>query len=198
MSNKSSRLAVMATLSIALAAPALATGGVEINELVVARSIPESQRDATVKAARAFYEFWKTGDEADLKRAIAPTFTDHTLPSERPQGPEGPAFASRQFRAVELQHVEGVQDRVAGFVPAMQRIEHGDTIGADHYGLAIQCKRVARAAWRPPVVNCARPLVIACWLQGRFEAASNASGRQIADSSAANQRAQRAVQRVVS
>jgi predicted ester cyclase len=99
MSNKSSRLAVMAALSITLATPALAAGAVDINELVVATSIPESQRDATVKAARTFYEFWNTGDEADLKRAIAPTFTDHTLPSGRPQGPEGPAFASRQFRA---------------------------------------------------------------------------------------------------
>jgi predicted ester cyclase len=99
MSGKSSRLAVIAALSTALAVPALAAGGVDINKIVVATSIPESQRDATVKAARAFYEFWNTGDEADLKRAIAPTFTDHTLPSGRPQGPEGPAFASHQFRA---------------------------------------------------------------------------------------------------
>jgi predicted ester cyclase len=52
-----------------------------------------------VKAARAFYEFCNTGEEADLKRAIAPTFTDHTLPPGRPQGPEGPAFASHLFRA---------------------------------------------------------------------------------------------------
>jgi hypothetical protein len=71
-------------LSTALAAPALAAGGVDINEILVATSIPESQRNATVKAARAFYEFWNTGDEADLKRAIAPTFIDHTLPSGRP------------------------------------------------------------------------------------------------------------------
>ena len=34
-----------------------------------------------------------------LKQAIAPTFTDRTLPPGRPQGPEGPAFASRQFRS---------------------------------------------------------------------------------------------------
>jgi predicted ester cyclase len=99
MPGKSSRLAVIAALSIALTAPALAAEGVHIDELVVTASIPESQRDATVKAACAFYEFWNTGDEANLKRAIAPTFTDHTLPPGRPQGPEGPAFASRQFRA---------------------------------------------------------------------------------------------------
>ena len=99
ISGKSSRLAVIAALSIALAAPALAAEGVQINELLVAGSIPESQRDATVKAARAFYEFWNTGDEAQLERAIAPSFRDRTLPSGRPQGPEGPVFASRQFRA---------------------------------------------------------------------------------------------------
>jgi predicted ester cyclase len=99
MSGKPSRLAVIAALSIMMAAPALTAEGVHIDELVVATSIPESQRDATVKAARAFYEFWNTGDEADLERAIAPTFTDHTLPSGRPQGPQGPAFASRHFRA---------------------------------------------------------------------------------------------------
>jgi predicted ester cyclase len=99
MSGTSSRLLVIAALSFALGAPALAAEGVHINELVVATSTPESQRDATVKAARAFYEFWNTGDDAELKRAIAPNFTDQTLPSGRPQGPQGPAFASRQFRA---------------------------------------------------------------------------------------------------
>jgi predicted ester cyclase len=96
MSGKPSRLVVIAALSIMMAAPALTAEGVHIDELLVATSIPESQRDATVKAARAFYEFWNTGDEADLERAIV---TDHTLPSGRPQGPQGPAFASRHFRA---------------------------------------------------------------------------------------------------
>jgi hypothetical protein len=63
--------------------PALAAEGVQFNGLVVAATIPDSQRDAIVKA-RAFYEIWNTDDEADLKRAILPTFTDHTLPSGRP------------------------------------------------------------------------------------------------------------------
>ena len=110
MPGKSSRPAVIAALSTALVAPALAAGGVDINEIVVATSIPESQRDATVKAARAFYEFWNTGDEADLKRAIAPSFTDHSLPPGHPQGPERPAFASHQFRAA----VPDLAVRVAG------------------------------------------------------------------------------------
>jgi predicted ester cyclase len=96
---KSSRLTIIAGLALALANPALAAEGVQIDDLVVATSIPQSQRDATVNAARAFYEFWNIGDEAVLRRAIAPTFIDHTLPLGRPQGPGGPAFASRQFRA---------------------------------------------------------------------------------------------------
>ena len=99
MHGKSLRLAAIAALSIALAAPALAGDGVRIDELVIATPIPETQRDATVRAVRAFYEFWNTGDEAYLKRAVAPSFMDHTLPPGRPQGPQGPLFASHQFRA---------------------------------------------------------------------------------------------------
>jgi predicted ester cyclase len=67
-------------------------------EIVVASTIPATERDAELNAARAFYDFWNTGDAASLKRSIADDFTDHTLPSGRPQGPEGPVFASQAFR----------------------------------------------------------------------------------------------------
>jgi predicted ester cyclase len=90
---------LVAALTFSLSAPAFAADGVKINDLVVAASIPDAQREATMKAVRAFYDFWNTGDEALLKEAIASNFTDHTLPQGRPQGPEGPAFASRRFRA---------------------------------------------------------------------------------------------------
>ena len=70
-----------------------------IADMVVAPGLPAAQRDADLSAVRAFYGFWNTGDVALLDRAIAPTFTDHTLPPGRPQGPEGPAFASKVFRA---------------------------------------------------------------------------------------------------
>src|ERR1700680_4678486 len=90
---------LLAALMLSLSTPALAADSVKINELVVAASIPDTQREATMKAVRAFYDFWNTGDEALLKEALAPNFTDHTLPSGRPQGPEGPAFASRRLRA---------------------------------------------------------------------------------------------------
>ena len=72
---------------------------VKIDDLVVAMTIPAAQQNATVKAAKAFYQFWNTGDEASLKSAVSPNFTDHTLPPGRPQGPEGPPFASKNFRA---------------------------------------------------------------------------------------------------
>jgi predicted ester cyclase len=90
---------LVAALMLSLSTPAFAADSVKINDLVVAASIPDAQRETTMKAVRAFYEFWSTGDEALLKEAIAPNFTDHTLPPGRPQGPEGPAFASRRFRA---------------------------------------------------------------------------------------------------
>jgi predicted ester cyclase len=80
-------------------APECRADGVTINELVVASSISDAQRDAELKAARAFYDFWNTGDERFLKQAVAASFTDHTLPPGRPQGPTGPAFASKNFRA---------------------------------------------------------------------------------------------------
>ena len=89
----------LAAVTLSLSTPALAAESIKINDLVVAATIPEAQRDATMKAVRAFYDFWNTGDETLLQEAIAPNFIDHTLPAGRPQGPEGPAFASRRFRA---------------------------------------------------------------------------------------------------
>jgi len=99
MPNRSPPLGLLAALALSLAAPAFAADRLKIDDLVVAATIPDAQREATLKAIRAFYEFWNTGEEALLKEAIADSFTDHTLPPGRPQGPEGPAFASRHFRA---------------------------------------------------------------------------------------------------
>jgi predicted ester cyclase len=99
MPTRSLPLGLPVGLALLLSAPAFAADSVRIDQLVVAATIPDAQREATLKAVRAFYEFWNTGDETFLKQAIAQTFTDRTLPPGRPQGPEGPAFASRQFRA---------------------------------------------------------------------------------------------------
>jgi predicted ester cyclase len=97
--SKSSSLVPLPGLILALSTPLLAADSVTIKDLVIAGQIPAVQSEATVKAVRAFYEFWNTGDAALLKQAIAENFSDRTLPPGRPQGPEGPAFASRQFRA---------------------------------------------------------------------------------------------------
>ena len=98
MTGKPCTLAILAALPLSLSAPSFADG-VKIKELVIAAPNTDAQRDAAVKAVRAFYDFWNTGDETLLKQAIAENFTDRTLPPGRPQGPEGPAFASRHFRA---------------------------------------------------------------------------------------------------
>src|SRR5258708_4770190 len=98
MPNRLVSLGLRAALALSLSSPAFAPHSVKIDDLVVAATIPDAQREATLKVVRAFYEFWNTGDEALLKQIIAENFTDHTLPPGRPQGPEGPAFASRQFR----------------------------------------------------------------------------------------------------
>jgi predicted ester cyclase len=101
--QRTSRLArgveLVAALTFSLSTPAFAADSVRINDLVVAAQLSDAQREAAIKAVRAFYDFWNSGDEVLLKEAVAPNFTDHTLPAGRPQGPEGPAFASRRFRA---------------------------------------------------------------------------------------------------
>src|SRR3979490_709671 len=99
MINKYLSLVPLPGLILAMLAPALAADSIRINDLVIADRIPAAQREATVKAVRAFYDFWNTGDTALLYQALAKNFPDPTLPPGRPQGPEGPAFASRQFRA---------------------------------------------------------------------------------------------------
>jgi predicted ester cyclase len=103
MSNKRMRLiqssGFLVALSVALSALALAAGGVTIGNPFVASTVAQMQSDATAKAARAFYEFLNTGDEALLKQAVAENFTDHTLPLGRPQGLDGLSFALRRLRA---------------------------------------------------------------------------------------------------
>ncbi len=88
-------LVLVASLVPAAAAP----GEPTFADVAVAPGVPAAQRDADLRIARDFYGFWNTGDVSLLDRAVAPSFTDHTLPPGRPQGPTGPAVASRTFRA---------------------------------------------------------------------------------------------------
>ncbi|UOM36676.1 ester cyclase [Acuticoccus sp. I52.16.1] len=68
-------------------------------EEIVSPAVPADERAAMTAAADAFYGFWTNGSPALLEAAIAPTFTDRTLPPGRPQGPQGPAAASAAFLA---------------------------------------------------------------------------------------------------
>jgi predicted ester cyclase len=91
----------VAALSAVIALDAVSACAADLvrpEEIVVASAITPSERDAALDAARAFYDFWNTGDAALLEGVIADDFTDRTLPPGRPQGPEGPLFASRTFR----------------------------------------------------------------------------------------------------
>jgi predicted ester cyclase len=97
--NRSRRSLLLATaLSCVMTIGAGSAAEVTPEEIIVASTIPTTERDAELNAARAFYGFWNTGDAESLKHAIADDFTDHTLPPGRPQGPEGPVFASHAFR----------------------------------------------------------------------------------------------------
>src|ERR1700694_5577309 len=116
--NRAHIIEGLVALTLSLSTPVFAAESIKINDLVVAAAIPDAQRDATMKAVRAFYDFWNTGDESLLKEAIASNFTDHTLPPGRPQGPQGPAFVSGRFRTavpdlrvtVEKRNVAGRTD----------------------------------------------------------------------------------------
>ena len=66
--------------------------------LVVAGDLSATQREVLLTSARKFYQFWATGDESLLRAVISDHFVDHTLPPGRPQGPTGPADASKTFR----------------------------------------------------------------------------------------------------
>ena len=108
-----------------------AAADVKIEDIVVAPGVPAAQREADLAAARAFYGFWNTGDQALLDRAVAPGFTDHTLPAGRPQGPSGPAFASKTFRvAVPDLGVRVEKLVVAGDMMTVHMVFNGHFTGA--------------------------------------------------------------------
>jgi predicted ester cyclase len=67
--------------------------------LIVAENITPSRRAALLKPVDAFYGFWTNGSPRLLAVALSPHFVDHTLPPGRPQGPAGPAAASKAFLA---------------------------------------------------------------------------------------------------
>jgi predicted ester cyclase len=84
-------------------------------EQIVAGDIKPRQLGALLRPVDAFYGFWANGSLRLLSRAIAADFKDHTLPPGRPQGPQGPAAASRTFlKAIPDLRVTVVQRLVVG------------------------------------------------------------------------------------
>ncbi|MFJ1703762.1 ester cyclase [Kitasatospora sp. NPDC088346] len=74
-------------------------GLVQPGTLTVDGSLPTRRAAQEVRLAQRLYTFWHTGEQLYLDAAVAPDFRDNTLPSGRPQGPAGPAAASKAFRA---------------------------------------------------------------------------------------------------
>ncbi|MFJ5228560.1 ester cyclase [Kitasatospora sp. NPDC088391] len=67
--------------------------------LTVDRTLGEHRAAELVRLTQQLYTFWNTGRTTYLDAAVDPAFRDRTLPPGRPQGPTGPAAASRAFRA---------------------------------------------------------------------------------------------------
>ena len=84
-------------------------------ELVVASDLPAARRAAMLRPVEAFYGFWNNGSPALLAAALAPGFTDHTLPPGRSQGLAGPTAAVKAFMtAVPDLRCQVVQRLVVG------------------------------------------------------------------------------------
>lgn len=66
--------------------------------MTIDSSLKSKEATTMIQTAQRFYGFWNTGNEDLISQAVAPSFFDNTLPKGRPQGPEGLAFASRNFR----------------------------------------------------------------------------------------------------
>ncbi|MFG3052776.1 ester cyclase [Kitasatospora sp. NPDC048239] len=67
--------------------------------LTVDGSLGSRRAAQEIRLAQQLYTFWNTGEQRHLDAAVDHGFRDNTLPAGRPQGPAGPAFASRAFRA---------------------------------------------------------------------------------------------------
>lgn len=93
---------------------------VEPNLHVVDQSLTSAESQSITLAARRYYTFWHTGDADYAQAALAENFIDLNLPAGRPQGPNGPLMASRQFRkavpnlSITVEEMLIVGDRAVG------------------------------------------------------------------------------------
>ena len=102
----------------AMAAPAPAADATLPAPQHLAAASPSAETEAAVLAARRYAAFWNTGEPALAQLALAPIFTDHTLPPGRAQGPAGPLQASRGFRTA----VPDLRAEVTEMVAAGDRV----------------------------------------------------------------------------
>lgn len=99
------RFPILAALAMALAMPAhaatvsdsQAVAMARPQTLIVSPDLKPAARCALLRPVDQFYGFWINGSAKLLAAAISPNFVDHTLPAGRPQGPTGPAIASKGF-----------------------------------------------------------------------------------------------------
>lgn len=102
----------------ASAAPVADADLVQARTVIVDKSLPKAQAQAAMLAARRYATFWNTGEDRFAQAALAPQFTDRTLPPGRAQGPQGPLAASKFVRTAipdlkaDLQQMIVAGDRV--------------------------------------------------------------------------------------
>ncbi|KJK22881.1 hypothetical protein UB46_19325 [Burkholderiaceae bacterium 16] len=111
--------AFVAALGIALL-PLSQSATAAGDELVHPQHLAQgADQPSALLAARRYATFWHTGDERYATLALAPDFSDRTLPPGREQGLRGPLQASRGFRAAvpdlsaEMEDVVIAGDRAA-------------------------------------------------------------------------------------
>jgi predicted ester cyclase len=118
------------------------TALIEPHVLIADPSAPRAQFDTQIMPERRYDTFWNTGDEALARAALAPNFTDNTLPPGRPQGLAGPLTASKVMRAAipdmgcDIEQMIVAGDRVVAhlrfhghFTGRFKQIQgHGQTI----------------------------------------------------------------------
>lgn len=119
-------LSVHGAASAAAAASAVASNAAPVADadlvtagtVIVDKSLPRTQVQAAMLAARRYATFWNTGEDRFAQAALAPRFTDRTLPPGRAQGPQGPLAASTFMRTAipdlkaDLQQMIVAGDRV--------------------------------------------------------------------------------------
>src|SRR5438132_10734130 len=105
-------IAVFAATAVASAEETLPTP-----QSIIVTAGQEQAAQPMILAARRYAAFWNTGEARYAETALAPDFSDRTLPVGRPQGLSGVLEASKNFRAAipdlraEIEELLVVNDR---------------------------------------------------------------------------------------